>query len=244
VVSPCYLVDKIIPSRRIHLLAGISSAGKSRFLLPALILWNAGIPLLGLRAYPVPWCMVCGDRPLSDAEDTLASMGFSTSDVDIIPAFGQHNKSSYGIMDEIEKRKYKLVLWEGFDMTVKNPNSPGEVKELLSRITAYCEEGLTIIGSVGVAKLKPHEMYQNPRQLVAGTSLWERATSTNFIIMPTNPKDIEDPNRILYVSLKNSASFTVKGKFDETGILVFDDWANRIHGNMIPDPVHRRNGQK
>lgn len=239
-----YLVEKIFPSKRVHLLAGISSAGKSRFMLPALILWRMGAPFLGLKSNPVPWCVVCGDRPVADTEDTLKSMGFSPSDVPIIPAFGRNEKSSYGIMSAIKECGAKMAFWEGFDMCVQNPNSSGEVKEMLSRVTSYCEDDLTVLGSVGVAKLKPHEMYQNPRQLVAGSSLWERATSSNLIVVPVNPKDIEDPNRILYVSLKNSPSFTVKGKFNESGILVFDSWKDRIHGNAVEailNPHARKN---
>lgn len=202
-------------------------------MLPALILWSTGVPVLGLRSHPVPWCMVCGDRPLSDAEDTLESMGFSDSDVRVIPAFGQHWKSPRDIMDEIRKLKAQLVFWEGFDLGVRNPNNPNEVKLLLSSVTAECEQGLTVIGSVGVAKLKPHEMYQNPRQLVAGSSLWERATSTDMVIMALNPRDIEDGHRLLYVCLKNSASFAVQGCFDESGILVFDDWDKRLSGEAL-----------
>lgn len=198
--------------------------------------------MLGLESRPVPWCMVCGDRPIADTEDTLRSMGFSPSDVPLIPAFGKGNKSSYGVMAAVKECGAKLVLWEGFDMAVENPNSTGEVKELLSRITGYCEDGLTILGTVGVAKLKPSEMYQNPRQLVAGSSLWERSTSTNLIIQAVNPRNIEDPHRILYVSLKNSASFTVKGKFDESGILVFEDWANRISGPTLDAVLKHQNG--
>lgn len=160
-------------------------------------------------------------------------MGFSRNDVDIIPAFGKHHRPTYEVMEQIIERNVKLVLWEGFDLLVKNPNNPHEVKELLSKMTAYCEDGLTIIGTVGVAKLKPHETYQNPRQLVAGSSLWERATSTNFIIMATHPGDIENGERIMYVCLKNSPSFAVLGRFDESGMLVFDDWENRIQGNEL-----------
>ena len=75
-----YLIDKILPRNRIHLLeAGISSAGKSRFMLPALVLWNAGIPVIGLESDPVPWCMVCRDRPLQDSIDTIEKIGFNPS---------------------------------------------------------------------------------------------------------------------------------------------------------------------
>jgi hypothetical protein len=140
-------------------------------------------------------------------------------------------------MTEIEDLGARLVLWEGFDMMVKNPNNPSEVGDFLSSITAYCEHGLTVIGTVGVAKLKPHETYQNPRQLVAGSSIWERATGTNFIIVAVNPRDIGDSRRLLYVSLKNEASFAVQGQFDDNGMLVFDDYEMRHRGAELAQNI-------
>lgn len=219
-----FLIDRILPSKRVHLLAGISSSGKSRFIVPALKAFEKGLPVIGLTCRPVPWVLVCADRPLEDAEDMIASLGYTTDEISIIPAFGNDNKPTYQIIDEIKKRGAKLVLWEGFDFMVKNPNSPGEVREFLSKMTGYCQDGLTILGTVGVAKLKPHEVYQNPRQLVGGSSIWERATSTDLILQAINPKDISDPRRMLYVSLKNFPSFQVNGQFDESGALIFQDW--------------------
>jgi hypothetical protein len=240
-----YLIDKILPARRPHLLAGISSAGKSRFIIPAFMMYSAGMPVLGLESHPERWCIVGRDRPLGDVQDTIQSIGFNLNDVDIIPAFGQHSKPLYQIMGEIEDLGAKLVLWEGFDMMVRNPNNPHEVGEFLSTVTAYCEKGLTVLGTVGVAKLKPHEMYQNPRQLVAGSSIWERATGTNFIIVATNPRDIGDSHRLLYVSLKNEASFAVGGQFDDNGILVFDDYEMRHRGADLAQNIgHSKKSDK
>lgn len=231
--QPTYLVEKIIPSGRIHLLAGISSAGKSRWIIPSLLLWQTGMPILGLRSHPVPWCMVCADRPLSDAHDTLATMGFKPSSVDIIPAFGKYNKTRLEILTEITKRKVGMVFWEGFDMMIRNPNHPGAVREFLSAVSSFCEEGLTIIGTVGVPKLKPAETYQNPRQLVGGSSLWERATSTNFVIQPTNPKNVGDGSRMLHVCLKNAPSFAVQGAFHPNGVLVFESWDHSLEDEEL-----------
>ena len=197
--------------------------------------------MLGLQSFPVPWCMVCRDRPLADAQDTVRSIGFDLGDVHIIPAFGKHSKILHTIMTEVQDYGAKLVLWEGFDMMVRSPNNPSEVGDFLSQISAYCEEGLTVLGTVGIAKLKPHEMYDNPRQLVAGSSVWERASSTNFIIRSINPKDIADGRRLLYVSLKNSPSFAVKGDFDDNGMLIFEDYAYRQDGADIAKIIGARN---
>lgn len=207
-------------------------------------MWAAGLPILGLKSFPTKWCMVCRDRPLQDALDTITSMGFPEEDVKIIPAFGRHAKEKYKIIEEIKRMGAKLVLWEGLDMMVRNSNNPHEVAEFLSEMSAYCEEGLTILGTTGIAKLKPHEMYTNPRQLVAGSSVWERCTSTNLIIVARNPGNVEDPRRILFACLKNEASFTVEGHFNEWGMLEFEDWEDRLTGDQLKAAIADVRGVK
>jgi hypothetical protein len=222
-----WIVEDIFPAGRIHLLAGISNAGKSRWLLPALYDWAKGMPLLGKTSYPTPWCVISSDRPLADIEDTIGQLGLPRNEVNIIPAFGSRQRSdSATLTDAVKAAKGGLIFWEGFDMVVRNPNDPYEVRGWLSHISAYCEEGdITVIGSVGIAKLKPREAYENPRQLVAGSTIWERATSSNLMLVPYQPGDLTHPGRKLYVSLKNSPSFQCFGRFNYDGRLVFDPGA-------------------
>lgn len=201
---------------------------------------QSGYSIMGLKSSPVPWCLVSSDRPLADVEDSIYSVGFKPSDVNIVPAFGANSKSFLQIFEAIEKHHAKFVLWEGLDMMVNNPNSPGEVGQFLSRLSSYCEKGLTILGTVGVAKLKPNEVYSNPRQLVGGSSIWERSTSSNLIIQATNPFDPGDNSRLLYCTLKNEASFSVVGQFDANGVLVFDNWSARQFGAQVAALIGRK----
>ncbi len=228
-----YLIDRILPRNQISLLAAISNGGKSRFAIPTLIMFRNGLPILGLNSHPEPFCVVSRDRALEEVQNSILSMGFNLEDVPIIPAFGKHNQPRFKIMEAIHKSGAKLVFWEGLDLMVKSPNNPFEVDELLSALTAYCQSGLTIFGSVGVPKLKPGETYQNPRQLVGGSTVWERCTSSNLIIAPINARDIGDPRRLLYASLKNESSFTVAGEFGDHGILTFDGYDQRDIGAQI-----------
>jgi len=223
----------ILPPGRVHLLAGISSSGKSRFAVPALIMGAAGLAGLTLMRKQTPWCIVSRDRQLEDVQGMVTKMGFDLDSVHIIPAFGKHAKPRYQIFEIIHKHDFQFVLWEGIDLEVNNPNNPHDVSELLSSVTAHCQDGLTVLGTVGVAKLKPAETYQNPRQLVAGSSIWERCTHTNMVIMPINPLDIEDGRRLLYVSLKDDPSFAVAGEFGERGILAFEGYDQRERGARL-----------
>jgi hypothetical protein len=176
---------------------------------------------------------------VQDVYDSLNGMKIPKGEVNIIPAFGIHSKSRMKVMEAVIKSGAKLVYWEGFDMLVKNPNNPFDVGQMLSEISAFCEaeNGITVLGTVGVAKLKPHETYANPRQLIAGSSIWERATSTNFVIVATHPGNIESGQRLLYVCLKDTASFATLGDFSDGGFLTFQSWENRISGEELEKVV-------
>lgn len=202
------------------------------------------MPFLGFKSNPVPWCVVSCDRPKEDVEDSLESMELSIRDINLVSAFGRDSKSTPKVLEEIQKSGFKFAFWEGLDLIVKNPNNQFEVKEFLSTLSAYCYDyDITILGTVGVAKLKPHEIYPNPRQLVAGASVWERATSTDFIIVPTNPGDIEDGHRLMYVCLKKEASFAVQGEFDDRK-LNFDPHDQRISGDALKRLQAKMQGRK
>jgi hypothetical protein len=238
------LIENILPRNRISLVAGISNAGKSRGFISMLCQWSLEMPVLGFKSHPVPWCIVCGDRPVEDLHDTLRSMGYPIDVVPIISAFGRNHKRKSVVIEEAQKLGAKLIFWEGFDMV---PDSTVETKcvfEFLSELTAYCEDGLTILGSVGISKLKPYEVYSNPRQLVGGSSMWERSTSTNFVLMPRYPGNVEAPERVLFVSVKNFPSFTVGGKFSEQGDLEFMDWKCRLQGQWLKEAVDDMRGKK
>jgi hypothetical protein len=226
-------VEIIFPCCKLHLIAGASNAGKTRLMVPALMMCEAGLPFLGFRSHPMPWCWVAGERPLSDSLDTIGSMGFTPDMLKVIPAFGRNHKTRAQIMAEIERIGAKVVLWEGFDSQVKNPNNPSAVHEFLNEITGYCEEGLTIIGDVGGNKNKDGEIYPNPRNNIPGHANWERSTSTNLFLHQPNPGDLSDPHRTLYVSVKNGISFGVPGKFNGLGMLEFEDY-RPFHNALDP----------
>lgn len=217
-----YLVEQIIPKNRVSLLAGISSAGKTRFAVPALQEWSEGKPFLEHQSYPVPWGIVSSDRPLKDCLDSYNSMGLDLEKLKIISAFGAKKIPDYEIIEKIKNLELQMVFWDGFDMLVDNPNSHAEVRDFLSRMTGYCEQcSMSILGSVGVPKMRIGQEYDNPRQMVAGSSVWERCTSTNLVIVPHDPADVGNALRTMHVCLKNSQSFKTEGRFDSAGILRF-----------------------
>jgi hypothetical protein len=223
-----FIVDKVFPARRVHLVGGVSNVGKTRWLIPAMVDWAAGRPVLGKQSHPGTWAYVAADRLLEEAEDTIQGMRVALSDVQIVPAFGQHHKSWTDIVVALSKLHCDVAVVESFGDFAGDRGSRAQVLEFLSRASAMCQptqefpNGLTIIGVMESPKLKPYERYKNPRELISGVAGWGYHTSTDILIQAVE-KDEEmlTGNRRMYVSLKNGLNMRLTGSFDSGGKLVF-----------------------
>ena len=222
-----YIIDEILPTNRIHLLAGVSDAGKTRWVLPAMADWQAGKPVLGRTSHPCPWAYVAGDRLLQEAHDTLNSMNIPPTSVRIIPAFGRHNKRYLEVLLAAAKLDPppQFLVWEGFSDMCGEKRA--EVKEFLGSLGSYCEgsqefpNGLTILGIVESPKQKPFEKYPNPRHRVSGASAWSYHSSTILLLEGVDKDDaLLTGDRFLWVCVKNGQRRKLRGSFDSLGRLI------------------------
>lgn len=222
-----YLLDEVFPSNRVHLLAGVSDAGKTRLILPAMLQWAQGGLLWGRQCHPVPWAYVIGDRLEQEAHDSMNSMNINPSSVRCIPAFGRHSKSYLQILEAAAALRPlpEFLVWEGFsDMCGERKF---EVKDFLGNIGAYCQgtkefpTGLTILGIAESPKQKPYEKYPNPRQRVSGSSAWSYHTSTILLLEGIKgDEELLTGKRVLYVCSKNGKRRMLGADFDAQGRLV------------------------
>lgn len=223
-----FIIKDVFPSRRVHLLGGASNVGKTRWILPTMVEWSKGHPIMGFQSFPKPWAYVSGDRLLIEAQETIKGLGLDLRDIPIIPAFGDKNKSWGAVLGDAADMKVEVLVWEGFGDLAPDPQRKAQVREFLGRISAYCvggekhfPNGLTIIGIMETPKMKPQERYRNPRERISGAASWGYHTSTVLLMEAGKVENPADPSRILYASLKNAASFTSLGTFDKTGNITF-----------------------
>jgi hypothetical protein len=223
------LIQRILPTPRIHLLGGNSNAGKTRFILPMMSEWQQGKPIMGFPSRPVPWAYVIGDRLAVEAEATMDDMGINPCSITMIPAFGPHNKNWQQVMREASRLHLGLIVWEGFSDFNPGRDHRKDVREYLSNLSAMCyadefdQGALTIIGIMESPKLKPAERYNDPRQRISGVASWGYHSSTVMLIEAADAKDLSNTERKLYVSVKNGISFECDGRFNlATGQLHFD----------------------
>src|SRR5260221_9687737 len=93
------LIEEVLPTRRVHLLGGVSDAGKTRWVIPAMLDWEDRKEVLGRASHPVPWAYVIGDRTHQEAKDTMHTMGINPDRIRCIPAFGRENKNYLKVLD-------------------------------------------------------------------------------------------------------------------------------------------------
>jgi len=218
-----YIVEVILPSGEVHLLGGPSGAGKTRWLLHNLLLWEQGEPFLGHRSHPVPWVYVAADRSIASVRDTLTGMGIDPKRIEIIKAWDQ-GMSINAILDAITLSKAKLVVWESFGSFIDPPGQGKQVKEFLARISKFCRQlGITIIGIVESPKMKPYERYENPRQRISGAASWAHFSET-VMLVESDPGSGEDPEatryRTLYICPRNAPMMRFDLAFDDNGRLL------------------------
>lgn len=211
----------VLTSRRVHLLGGVSDAGKTRFIIPALLGWQNA----------PPWVYVVGDRTLSDAQDSMTDMGINPATVPTIPAFGAHNRATWleiRLSIELHNPQAEIIVIEGFQDLCQGQGRKNEVRAFLSDVSASLEptaqrpNGWTVLGVVESPKMKPHEQYANPRQRVSGASGWGYHSST-ILLIEDAAKDgtFMTPNRIMWVCHKGQQRRKVDGCFDANNRLVF-----------------------
>src|SRR5262249_11775622 len=161
-----------MPKHEVHLLAGVTGAGKTTWLFHTLLEWEKGLPVLGFPSHPVPWAYVAADRSVASAYRTMAAMGIPRNTVNIIPAHGVDRKSWAQILNTLAEREVEMAVIEGFGGMVESPDHKG-VADFMHNVCRDCApstrfpNGLTIVGVVESPKMKPAERYSLPRQRIS-----------------------------------------------------------------------------
>lgn len=208
----------LLLKHRVHLLGGVSDAGKTSFILPAMVAWGPN------------WAYVCGDRSDLDADDKFKQLGINPASVPMVPAYGKNYKNWRQVIENIERWKPQpeYLVFEGFQRRCANHNRPNDVFEFLNEVDAYLQPtrqfplGLTVLGITESPKQKPREKYADPRQRISGCSAWASHAST-VLVLETLDKDPSGSGsgRQLWVCAKNTQRRMETTTFDAKGNLVF-----------------------
>jgi AAA domain len=228
--QPEFLIDMILPSREVHILGGMSGAGKTRWILKTLVAWTAGESILGFDSHPVPYAYISGDRSAASVERTCQDIGIPYKDIPFIPIRDLSAKSKQKLTLEFlyrriqeEQPRAQLIIIEGIARFVAGgkTNDYTAVADFLAGLGGFCTEtDRTIIGVCHTAKAKEDAWYEHPREKLLGSGAWGGYSET-ILFIDTVSKDVTAKGRKLYVLPRTRlGNFTVNCFFDERGRVI------------------------
>lgn len=229
--TPQYLINPLIPTELVHLCAGPSGAGKTRWLLPMLQNeWRRGKDVLGHRSYPVPWAYIAMDRPYVSVEETFLSLDIDPLMVNIIPAMDLGYKSINQVIDHAKKVFAKLLVIEMFSYLLPGPETRESVRDFMGATQRLlANEGMTIIGTMESPKMKPRDAYKNPRQRISGPASWGHCGETIMLVEPDPRKAEDSPCRTISIYPRNGKPEIFHGEFGSDG---------KMHIKRAPKNTH------
>lgn len=217
-----HLVEGIFAVGSVNLLAGMSGAGKSRFMFQSIEELEKQQAFLTYKILEEVRCKYFAfDRSQEACWDMLNKMQCEPK-CPIVSVFSQTKSFDDISMPTAEDiGDANFVILDGFDFAVKgNVIDLRTVGRLLFKCNRLAEElGICILGALGTAKVKGTDGYDSPREKILGSSAWARLAET--ILIMEKPSDaIDDKSRTLLVLPRNSENVSLGLTFNKQGRLI------------------------
>src|SRR5208337_3860389 len=123
--------------------------------------------------------------------------------------------------DVAKKMGAKLLVIEMFSYLLPSPfetrdvvrSFMGSVQRMLS------QEYMTIIGTMESPKMKPKDVYKNPRQRISGPASWGHCAETILLVEPDPKKPEDSPYRTISIHTRNGSPEIFPAMFKKDGFL-------------------------
>lgn len=217
-----YLVEDIFAVGSVNLLAGMSGAGKSRFMFQSVEELEKQQSLLTYKILSEVRCKYFAfDRSQQACWDLLTRMKCfpKCPIVSILSQTKSFDDLCIPTREEIGDANF--VILDGFDFAVKgNVIDLRTVGRLLFQCGRLAEDlGICILGALGTAKVKGMDSYDSPREKILGSSAWARLCET--ILIMEKPNDaVDDKSRNLLVLPRNNENTSLALTFNKQGRLI------------------------
>lgn len=219
-----YLIDGILPKRKLNLIAGPSGAGKTTFLFSMIKEWSAGRPFLGHESHPEPFIYIGLDRQLDEIDNRIEAAG---TDPDSIPHLSILDEfiSFERVVSQIPP-EVKVIFLDGFFTLVPGGkyNDYHVVAAFCKKINKWCEsKNLTVIGLTHATKVKQGENFLHPRHRILGSVAWGGFSSTLIFIDSADPSDLSNTKRIVEVLPRTAKDETYYYTIGDGGSFIQSD---------------------
>jgi len=210
-----YLIEQLLPTREIHLVAGAAGVGKTTWLLGVLMKWAKGESVLGFKSHPCPWMYVTGDRTKDGNIRTATRMGIHPQELHIadLPMKPEEGLVQYLIKLKQKHPEVELFVIEGFQSFSPNgkPNEYTPTAKFLRQLTEFCQrENVTIIGVCHSAKRKKNDYYESSRDRMMGSGAWSAYSDCFIIVESADPEDSEATTRNITIMPRNDRNHIYK----------------------------------
>lgn len=222
-----WIVEKIFPARRIHILAGASGSNKTTYLLQHLFEWEKGRPLHGYSSFPVPWVYVTCDRSREETEETFTRMGIDLNAINTVYLLDEKYRDVRTIetlFSRLTKEfpDARLYVIDAFYTLTPGGkyNDNATVNDFLRTIVRLCDQhDVTIIGTHHSPKMKEGDGYVAARDCILGAIAWGAFSSTVLHIRSPKPEDPACLERTLAILPRNGAALVLEYVLDDHGCL-------------------------
>jgi hypothetical protein len=118
--------------------------------------------------------------------------------------------------------KPEMVIVEGFDFWVPDPNKTQIVSPFLAEMREMAEKyDVALVGTVGCPKQKPREQYADLRSKIIGSQAWARRSETIVLVIEApedNPKlKLKAGDRQIHILPRNGRAQRLTVAFNDNG---------------------------
>lgn len=247
-----FLIDRILPTREVHLIFGPSGSGKTTLALQIADALSRGETAFGYPTHPARLCYVSCTRSESSIQARLRDLEIDARAIPhfALPRCSRDERTVSTTVAKVLERfghALKLIILDGFSALCPGRiNDHRDVSQLLADAAHLCRrEDLTIIGCIASAKSREEGGYVSPRDRVLGSIAWMESTETKILIEPMKPSKPLDPHRLITVMPQHEAPQEFYYRFDASGRLIptelnvcaveLDEWLATI---PLEDPVY------
>ncbi len=222
-----YLVDRIFPTKEIHIIAGASGVGKTTWAFQMLDDWRKSAPVLGYNSFPCPWVYVSCDRSKQSVATTLERVGVMGIPLFDARGVSEHEAEAFDVVLRGARQinpEVRFIFVEAFSLLVPQVSFKDSYRvtaQFLSKLVKTLEkEDLTIIGTAHSPKQRENDQITDPRQMVLGTVAWGAFVETIIAIRRMAPKDPENQERQVLLLPRNAREQAFKYNLDDNGRFV------------------------
>lgn len=225
-----FVVDGILPSNLVHLLAAPVGIGKTTLIMQLLQAMKDGTFWLTKQAYPRRVVYISADRGKQETDSTLERLGLTGLDFKLVALKDTKCTTISTLEFYIDQNCLRgdLVIVEPLNFFLRDGNKTGDinnfghVSRFLLAIGKKAEElQLTILGSLHSSKAKQGSQYMVAREKVIGSIAWTAFTATTIVLEPSDPTVCDDPGRLIHVLPRDMRPFTLEYEVETTrGLLL------------------------